>query len=104
MTRRHRTASPDVLPTSEASRSLAATLGVFKERGAEAEPIFFGPGEEPAGVMLSYERYLKILDRLDDLSIAFEVRKRDRRDDGTRLSLAELAREHDVDPSDIGLR
>jgi hypothetical protein len=54
--------------------------------------------------MLSYERYLKILDRLDDLSIALEVRKRDRRDDGTRLSLAELAREHDVDPSDIGLR
>jgi len=53
--------------------------------------------------MLSYERYLEMLDLLDDLTMALEIRRRDRADDGSRLSLDELIRGQGLDPSDFGL-
>src|ERR1700675_2407034 len=80
----------EVLPMSQARKSLPQTSREFTERGADAEPVFFGAHRKPAGVMLSYERYIRLLDQLDDLTIALEIRKRDRGDDGTRLSLDEL--------------
>jgi len=94
-------APPTVLPTSEARRSLPKTSREFKERGVNAEPVFFGAHREPAGVMLSYERYLKMLDLLDDLAIALRIRQRDHVDEGARLTLDELIREHGLERSDI---
>jgi hypothetical protein len=96
------TLPPRVLPTNEVRRCLAETSQLFKKRGAKAEPVFFGPRREPTGVMLSYERYLYMLERLDDLSIALEIRKRERDDDGTRLTIEELAQEHDIDLGQAG--
>lgn len=87
----------------EARRRLPETSRCFVEKGIDAEPVFFGAHRKPAGVMLSYERYLKMLDVLDDLVIAIEVRKRDRSDTGERLSLDDLIRGQGFDPSDFGL-
>lgn len=91
----------EVLPTGEARKGLSQTSRDFSERGAEAEPVFFGAHRKPTGVMLSFERYIQLLDRLDDLAIALEVRKRDRVDEGKRLSLDELFEEHSFDRSAI---
>jgi antitoxin StbD len=100
---RDRATPPTVLPTNEARKCLSKAAQLFKERGADAEPVFFGPHREPAGVMLSYERYLHLLDLLDDLTIALEVRKRDRADQGERLTLEELIREQGFEPADFDL-
>jgi hypothetical protein len=100
---RTRTTAPEVLPTNEARSRLSATSRAFVERGAKAAPVFFGPHRKPVGVMLSYEFFVGMLDLIDDLAIAAEVRRRDQVDDGSRLSLEELAREHGFEPEDVGL-
>ncbi len=87
----------DVLPTSEARRTLSQTAHAFIECGAAAEPVFFGAHRRPAGVMLSYERYLELLDRLDDLAVAAQVRQRDRDDTGARETLDAVLGEHGFD-------
>ena len=73
----------EVLPTSVARKALSKTSQEFSKRGAEAEPVFFGAHRKPTGVMLSYERYLWLLDRVDDLAIALEIRQRDASDTGS---------------------
>jgi hypothetical protein len=93
---------PEVLSTDEARKALPQTSRGFAEQGADAEPVFFGAHRQPAGVMLSYERYLRMLDDLDDLSIALEVRRRDIADTGDRVSLDELIAEQGLSRSDIG--
>ncbi len=94
---------PEVLPMKEARKSLPQTSRCFREKGAEAEPVFFGAHRKPAGVMLSYERYVKMLDLLDDLAAALQIRQRDRADAGERLTLEELIREQGFDPAEFGL-
>ena len=51
---------PEVLSTDEARRALPKTSQGFRKNGASAEPVFFGAHRQPAGVMLSYERYLRM--------------------------------------------
>lgn len=55
------------------------------------------------GVMLSYERYMGLLDLVDDLVAALEVRRRDASDTGERLTLEELVRDQGFDPAEFGL-
>src|SRR5256885_13988736 len=71
---------PDVLPMSEARRRLPEPARCFVEKGAEAEPVFFGAHRRPSGVMLSFERYRQMLDLLDDLAALVEIRRRDQAD------------------------
>jgi hypothetical protein len=92
----------DVLPTSEARRALSQTARRFLELGAEAEPVFFGAHRKPAGVILSFERYMQLLDRLDDLAIAQLVRDRDGADTGRRITLDELMAKHGLSREDFG--
>jgi PHD/YefM family antitoxin component YafN of YafNO toxin-antitoxin module len=91
-----------VLPTSEARQSLTQFLKVFREEGAEAEPIFFGAQRKPEAVVLSYEAYDALLDALDDGLIAREVQARDAADSGERMSLDELIRSQGLDPAQFG--
>jgi antitoxin StbD len=88
----------------EARRSLPQTSRRFREKGAEAEPVVFGPHRKPSGVMLSYERYNKLLDLLDDFAAALEIRRRDRADTGERLTLEELITDQGFDPAEFGLK
>jgi antitoxin StbD len=87
----------------EARRSLPQMSRCFREKGAAAEPVFFGSHRKLVGVMLSYERYLQLLDLLDDLASALEIRRRDRMDDGERMTLEELIEDQGLDPSEFGL-
>lgn len=98
---RPRSAPPEVLPTSEARKALSRTSREFEEKGVKAKPVFFGAHRRPAGVMLSYERYLQLLDRIDDLAIALQVRMRDLDDDGTRLSVDEMLDDLGFDRADL---
>lgn len=92
---------PQVLPMKEARRCLPEMVRCFSELGARAEPYFFGAYRRPAGVVLSYERYLQMLDMLDDAAIEKEVRRRDRDDTGERMTLEELIREQGFDPDEL---
>lgn len=87
----------EVLPTSEARRTLSQTARCFAELGADAEPVFFGAHRKPTGVILSFESYMQLLDRIDDLAIVGEVRARDARDTGSRIALADLLVEEGID-------
>jgi hypothetical protein len=91
-----------VLPTSEARQALTRFLKVFREEGAEAEPIFFGAHRRPEGVVLAYEAYDALLDALDDALIAQQVKERDASDTGERMSLDELIRSQGLDPAQFG--
>ena len=92
---------PKVLPMKEARDCLSKTSRMFVECGVEAEPVFFGSHRRPAGVILSYELYVRMLDLLDDLALSLEVKKRDREDDGSRLSLDDLLRSQGFERSDV---
>lgn len=92
---------PEVLPMREARRTLPEMSRCFAEKGVNAEPVFFGAHRRPAGVMLSYERYINLLDMLDDLASLAEIRRRDRADDGQRMTLEELIAEQGFDPADL---
>jgi hypothetical protein len=87
---RDRHAAIKVLAMGEARRCLPQNSRYFEECGVKAAPVFFGAHRKPAGVMLSYELYLQLLDRVDDLAIALQIRERDQADAGVRLTVDEL--------------
>lgn len=51
----------EVLATREARAQLPAMLEHFREAGPEAEPVVIGARRRPEAVVLSYERYLKLV-------------------------------------------
>lgn len=94
----------EVLPTGQARRSLHTLTREFEEHGVDADPVFFGAFRKPAGVMLAYDRYIQMLDQLDELEIALQIRRRDAVDDGTRLTLDEVLAEHGFDRAELEAR
>lgn len=52
----------EVLATREAREQLPSLLAEFREAGAQAEPVVIGARRRPEGVVLSYERYLQLLE------------------------------------------
>ena len=52
----------DVLATREAREQLPTLLAGFRAAGAAAEPVVIGAHRRPEGVVLSYDRYLQLLD------------------------------------------
>jgi hypothetical protein len=51
----------EVLATREARAQLPAMLEYFREVGSDADPIVIGARRRPEAVVLSYERYLKLV-------------------------------------------
>lgn len=51
----------EVLATREARAQLPAMLEHFREAGSDAEPVVIGARRRPEAVVLSYERYLKLV-------------------------------------------
>lgn len=87
----------EVVPTGEARKKLPQTSRDFLEKGVDADPVFFGAYRKPAGVMLSFERYMQLLDHVDDLAVALEVRRRDAADTGDRVTLDAVLAEAGLD-------
>ena len=93
----------EVLAMKEARQGLPGLSRCFAERGAAAAPVYFGAHRRPTGVMLSYQRYLGLLELVDDLVAALDVRLRDASDAGERMTLEELIADQGFDPADFGL-
>jgi PHD/YefM family antitoxin component YafN of YafNO toxin-antitoxin module len=92
-----------VLPTREARERLSGFLKESRERGADAEPVFFGAHRKPEAVVLSYQAYEELVDALDDALIAREVAARDASDSGKRMELVDLIRSQGFDPAEFGM-
>ena len=81
----------EVLPTSEARKLLTSITADFREHGAASGPVLFGSYRRPEAAIVPYE-LLQLLDPVvEDLVIAARVRERLADDDGTRLTVDEVA-------------
>lgn len=60
-----------------------------------------GAHRKPEGVILSYERYLDMLDALDNQAIAVEVDERLGKRGGKSVGLDEAAKEFGFDPDNL---
>lgn len=97
-------ASPQtVIPSAEARDHLSSYLKLFRERGRQADPVVFGSHRKPEGVILSYERYERQTEILDELVASEEVREALAQDTGKRVELADVSREAGFDPTEFGL-
>jgi len=74
---RDRVSPPKVLATTEARASLPQTSREFAKKGAKAAPVFFGAHRRATGVMLSYERYLKLAGGRERVAAALEQQARE---------------------------
>lgn len=92
-----------VLPSAQARTQLPSYLKLFREQKRQADPIVFGSHRKPEGVILSYERYEWLTEILDELLASEEVRDALDRDTGSRVELADVAREAGFDPAELGL-
>jgi PHD/YefM family antitoxin component YafN of YafNO toxin-antitoxin module len=91
-----------VLGTRELRDRIPSILREFREEGAEAEAIVGGANRRPEIVMLSYERYLQMMDALDNLSIEATYRERmEGRAGGRGRTLEDAARELGFDPDEV---
>lgn len=92
-----------VVPSAEARQRLSSYLREFRERGGAADPVVSGSHRKPEGVILSYERYERLIEALDELVASEEVREALESDTGKRAELADVAREAGFDPRELGL-
>lgn len=67
----------DVLATREARAQLPALLERFRQAGADAEPVVIGARRRPEAVVLSYERYLKLVGGRARAAAALEQQARE---------------------------
>ncbi len=65
--------------------------------------MVFGSHRKPEGVILSYERYERQMEILDELVASEEVREALAQDAGKRIEMADVAREAGFDPAEFGL-
>jgi PHD/YefM family antitoxin component YafN of YafNO toxin-antitoxin module len=67
----------DVLATREARAQLPALLELFRQAGADAEPVVIGARRRPEAVVLSYERYLQLAGGRERVAAALEQQARE---------------------------
>jgi len=67
----------DVLATREVRAQLPALLERFRQAGADAEPVVIGARRRPEAVVLSYERYLKLVGGRGRVAAALEQQARE---------------------------
>ena len=86
---------------SDARKDLTRHVARFREQGLDAEPVLFGDRRRPEAALLPYEMFQLLLDLAEDAAIAHRVRERTETDDGTRVSLADVAAELGVDLDEL---
>jgi PHD/YefM family antitoxin component YafN of YafNO toxin-antitoxin module len=82
----------EVLATREAREQLPTLLAAFRAEGANAEPVVIGARRRPEGVVLSYERYLQLLEGRDRVRTILSERATQPsmdEDEALRLAVAE---------------
>jgi len=63
---------PVVLPTREARIRLPEILATFRRTGARADPVVIGARRRPEAVVISYEAYLELVARTEQLPATLE--------------------------------
>ena len=84
----------ELVTSSRAARELSHLLDRLPE-----QRWFIQRNNRLEGVLLSvqeYERLLELEDEVEHLALALTLRERERRDDGYRIGLDELAARYDV--------
>lgn len=66
-----------MLATREARAQLPALLERVRQAGADAEPVVIGARRRPEAVVLSYERYLKLVGGRERVTAALEQQVRE---------------------------
>lgn len=97
------TPTQTIVPSIEARDHLSSYLKIFRDQGADAEPVVFGSHRKAEGVILSYQRYERFIEVLDDLVASEEVREALAHDTGKRVELADVVTEAGLDPAEFGL-
>jgi hypothetical protein len=92
----------EVMPSARTRTQLATILRRFREQGTDAPPVFFGNHRKPEGVLLSYEKYIQLLDHLDELALALRLRETLQSAPNEIVELEDLARQGGLDLSDSG--
>jgi PHD/YefM family antitoxin component YafN of YafNO toxin-antitoxin module len=82
---------------SDTRRQLTGHVARFRAEGVDAEPVVFGDRRHPDAVLLPYETFQLLLEVAEDVVIAERVRERASTDSGNRTSLADAAKEFDID-------
>lgn len=91
-----------VLGTRELREQLPAIMRSARKEGAQAEPIVGGANREPEVVVLPYERYVAMMDDLDNLAIQALYRERvEGHEELAGRSLEDAARELGFDPEEL---
>jgi hypothetical protein len=79
----------EVVPTAEARADFLGYVRGFRE-DPNADPVVVGAHRRPEAVMLSYQAYLALLERVEDAEIRDLVTERTSAADGSRLSAEEV--------------
>jgi hypothetical protein len=61
-----------VQPLAEAGKRLSETVARFRRDGANAEPVIFGSHHKPEAIVLPYEAYEGLVDRIARLEAALD--------------------------------
>lgn len=61
-----------VQPLSEVRKRLSETVARFRREGAQAEPVIFGTHRKPEAIVLPYEAYEELLERITRLRAALD--------------------------------
>jgi antitoxin StbD len=90
-----------VLTTSEAREQVPALAQRFREQGADAEIVFFGPHRRAAGAIVPIALLEELAPLIEDLLVARRVRERLATDSGQRVSLERLDSRLAITPEEL---
>ena len=91
-----------VLGTRELRDQMSEILREIREKGAKAKPVIGGANRRPELIILPYEAYMELMDELDNLAIADELKERlPHAFTRPTTSLEDTARELGFDPDVI---
>lgn len=88
-----------VMTTRDARAGLSQIIAGFRASGASAQPVVLGAHRKPEAVLVPVELFERLAPLLEDLQIAAKAQERYSRDDGTRLTFAEIAEAAGFDPA-----
>lgn len=62
-----------VQPLAEVRKRLSETVARFRREGTNAEPVIFGSHHKPEAIVLPYEAYEELVDRIARLEAALDT-------------------------------
>jgi PHD/YefM family antitoxin component YafN of YafNO toxin-antitoxin module len=92
------TAQHEVLSTRDARKNLSKMLRLFRERGLAAQDFVIGSRRRPEAVVISYDRYLELVDPRADQEMRAVSEARLASPASVVVDLDEIAVDVGVDP------